>query len=47
MLARRYSVTPSTFLKENISDFTFDLLVASVGIEAENKSNKKAVSRGK
>lgn len=38
---------PSNYLEKNISDFTFDLLVANVGIEAENKLNKKAGRRGK
>ena len=50
-LARRYSKTPSDYLEKDISDFTFDLLVAMISTEHEKKSTErlrdKAVPRGK
>lgn len=46
LLAKRYGTMPSEFLKCSAGDFQFNLLIASQGIEAENKASKKASSRG-
>jgi hypothetical protein len=35
-------VKPDSFLKDEISDYQFNSLVASVGMEAEKKAQEKA-----
>ena len=42
-LAKRYGIRPSDLLDGDISRFQFDLLVASSGIEAENKAQERAL----
>ena len=44
VVARRYGVRPSSFLEPDVSNFLFDILVASVGIDADMKAQRKANS---
>jgi hypothetical protein len=38
---------PSSFLKRTLSEFQFDILVATIASEAEKKASKKVSMNGK
>lgn len=46
-MARRYGCAPSSFLKQNAKEFQFNMLVASVGIDAESRAQERALRHGK
>jgi hypothetical protein len=47
LLSRRYSKLPSDFLKLDITDYQFNMLVAIVGLDAEKKAQEKSRSKGR
>jgi hypothetical protein len=47
MLCKRYSLKPSEVSKDNIKDFQFNILVASVAMQAEYKAQEKAMQKAK
>jgi len=42
ILAQRYGVMPSSIASQNVTDFSFNMLVASVGSEYQAKQADKA-----
>lgn len=44
-MAKRYGKKPSDFLKDDVREYQFNMLVASVGNEAEIKAQKQAAKR--
>lgn len=47
MICKRYSLKPSEVAKDNIKDYQFNVLVASVAINAEHKAQEKAMQKAK
>lgn len=45
-ISKRYSRLPSEILKLDLSEYEFNLLVCSIGMEAESKIQEKAMKRG-